>query len=440
MVDCSTKVAEGLVEVLEQQVAEMTSHRPSSIAEMEVQIQGALWQLGKAWLSSWLSEMGKEQAAEIPCECGNRAEYVRMREGMILSLFGRVSFKRRYYLCPHCHKGQYALDAELGYESGKMTPQLVSIAGWVGAQLPFQRSAELLQVLCGLSLSENSVRQATQRVGETVEDEEKVWQEESLDIAALRERDLAPADDLPERLYGSLDGVQVPVGEEWRELKIGSWYLEQDTLRSKKPSATDLTYYCDIIEAKDFAALFWATGYRRWADRARELIFVADGAVWIWNLVTDYFPRAIQIVDWYHAVEYIAPIANAAFGEGSDQARAWRNQVRDDLWEGRFDQVLAAFQQWADHPQAGVAAQRAFTYYTNNRDRMRYPTFRAKGYRIGSGVAESACKQIGTQRLKVAGARWSESGARQTAKARAALLSNQWSNITSPLGAVALAA
>jgi hypothetical protein len=440
MVDCSTKVAEGLVEVLEQQVAELTSHRPSSIAEMETQVQEALWQLGKVWLSSWLNEMGKEQAAEIPCECGERAKYVRMREGVILSLFGRVSFKRRYYLCSHCHKGRYALDTELGYESGKMTPQLVSIAGWVGAQLPFQRSAELLQVLCGISLSENSVRQATQRIGEAVEAEEETWQEESLDIAALRERDLAPADDVPERLYGSLDGVQVPVGEEWRELKIGSWYTEQDTWRSQKPSATDLTYYCDITEARDFAALFWATGYRRWADQARELIFVADGAVWIWNLVTDYFPRAIQIVDWYHAVAYIAPIANAAFGEGSDQARAWRDQVRDDLWEGRFDQVLASFQQWADHPQAGPAAQQAFTYYTNNRERMRYPDFRAKGYRIGSGVAESACKQIGTQRLKVAGARWSESGARQTAKARAALLSNQWSSVTSSLGAVALAA
>jgi hypothetical protein len=71
---------------------------------------------------------------------------------------------------------------------------------------------------------------------------------------------------------------------------------------------------------------------------------------------------------------------------------------------------------------------------------MRYPDFRAQGYRIGSGTVESACKQIGTQRLKVAGARWSEEGARKTAKARAALLSGHWNQISARLGAVPLAA
>jgi len=440
MTNCNTEIAKVLFEKLEQQVTEMMSGDLDSIAAMEIQILGFIWELGRLWLSWRLNRMGEEQAAEVPCECGGKAKYVRMRGAMILSLFGRIPFKRRYYLCPDCHRGQYPLDAKLGYKPGQMTPQLLSIAGWVGAQLPFRRAAELLKATCGISLSENSVRKATQRIGEEVEHQEKDWQEESEDIAALRAQDLAPAEKAPERLYGSLDGVLVPVEKEWRELKIGSWYVEKAAPGASKPKAAEIGYYCNIGEAKKLGPLFWATGYRRWASRARELIFVADAAVWIWNLVSDYFPRAVQIVDWFHAVEYIAPIANAALGEGSDKARVWRDQVRDDLWEGRFDQVLAAFQQWVDHPQAGLAAQRAFTYYTNNRERMRYPYFRAKGYRIGSGVVESACKQIGTQRLKVAGARWSETGARRTAKARAALLSNQWTTVTSRLGAVALAA
>ena len=439
MTNCSTKVAKVLTAKLKEQVETVMDGEPQSISELEVQIQSALRDLGKMWLSELLHEMGKEQAVEVPCECGGSAKYVRMREAVIQGLFGRVSFQRRYYLCPDCHKGQHPLDAKLGYRPGQMTPQLLSIAGWVGAQLPFRRSAELLKATCGITLSENSVRKATQRIGEEVEQQESAWQEESQDIAALRDQDLASEKEVPERLYGSLDGVLVPVGEEWRELKIGSWYREKSEPKARS-AATDLTYYCDITEANAFAPLFWATGCKRWAHRAKELIFVADGAVWIWNLVSDYFPQAVQIVDWFHAVEYIAPIANAVFGEGSDKARAWRDQVCHDLWEGHFDQVLSAFQQWTDHPLAGAAARRAFTYYTNNRERMRYPSFRAKGYRIGSGVAESACKQIGAQRLKVAGARWSEIGACRTAKARAALLSNQWSQLIARFGAVPLTA
>ena len=83
-----------------------------------------------------------------------------------------------------------------------------------------------------------------------------------------------------------------------------------------------------------------------------------------------------------------------------------------------------------EHKQAGEAAKKAVTYFTNNRHRMNYAEYRAKGYQIGSGTVESGCKQIVTQRLKVAGAIWDLDNCIKTAKARAALLSNQWSAIT----------
>ena len=442
MRDCSTKVAEGLVERLSDLVKETVGEgHPQGIGEMEVKVIQSMRQLSEAWLGIWLTALGTApMPPEIPCPCGEQAIYNRMREGVLLSGCGRVSFKRRYYLCPHCHEGRYPLDDALGYEPGQMTPQLTSVAGRVGAELPFRRGSKLLEELCGFTLSENSVREATQQMGQEVSKQEAVWKAESEDVAVLKARDHLPKERKPDRLYGSLDGIFVPVGKEWQELKIGSWYREGPRRDDKTPPAIDISYYCDIEKAGEFGELFWATGYRRWADQARELIFVADGAVWIWNLVTDYFPKAVQIVDWYHAIEYLAPIANAAFGENTAQSKAWQEQVKSDLWEGRFDQVLEAFQAWIDHPQAGPAAQRAFTYYSNNRHRMRYPEFVAKGYRIGSGTAESACKQIGTQRLKVAGARWSQEGARQTAKARASLLSGQWDQISARLGAIPLSA
>jgi hypothetical protein len=72
--------------------------------------------------------------------------------------------------------------------------------------------------------------------------------------------------------------------------------------------------------------------------------------------------------------------------------------------------------------KAPVACDAARRYFANNRTRLRYPKYRALGFQIGSGVMESACKQIGLLRLKLPGARWSKDGARKLAKARAAFL------------------
>jgi hypothetical protein len=73
--------------------------------------------------------------------------------------------------------------------------------------------------------------------------------------------------------------------------------------------------------------------------------------------------------------------------------------------------------------------QQAVTYYTNNRQRMDYPTYRKHGYQIGSGTIESAVKQIASQHMKVSGARWNVQSARLVAKARSTFLSGQWDRL-----------
>ena len=149
----------------------------------------------------------------------------------------------------------------------------------------------------------------------------------------------------------------------------------------------------------------WATGERHLADKAKELIFVCDGAAWIWKLVSHYFPDAIQIVDWYHACEYLTPIAEAVFPEQIAR-QEWIEQVKNWLWQGQLQKVVRTCQRFQRHKTAREVVQRAVTYYTNNQHRMNYAQFRAKGYWIGSGTVESACKQIAAARLKISGARW----------------------------------
>jgi len=160
-----------------------------------------------------------------------------------------------------------------------------------------------------------------------------------------------------------------------------------------------------------------------------ELIFVCDGAVWIWKLIERHFPHAVQIVDWYHASEYLPPIAEAAFGHDTPEYHAWLDQARSQLWEGQIDALIHDCQLLASIPLAAKAVYDAASYFTNNQKRMDYARFRQQGYFIGSGTVESAGKQIAGLRLKRAGARWTETGAVATAKARAAWLSDQWDDL-----------
>jgi hypothetical protein len=416
----------------------MSNQQPRSLSEMERNIRDMLLDLGQFLLGAWLSMQEERYPAEsIPCSCGGQAKYRFRREGVLFTILGVIKYQRAYYLCPTCHTGRYPLDDKLGLRPGEMSAELESLTAMTGAQLPFGQSSDLFESLTLIPVSDQSIAKATRAMGEEVQAQEKDWIEQSQDFAWLQEQERVA--ERPDRLYGALDAAKVHVrGDKehpWRDLKAGAWF----TTTAKPPQtpdddweihATDITYYCDVMEAQQFGGLVWATGCQHRAQLARELIFLGDGADWIWRLVSNHYPEAIQIVDWFHATEYIAPVAQAAFTDET-RAEAWNQQVRTDLWNGELDAVIDAFRHFTDHKRAGEVAQKAVTYFTNNRQRMRYPEFRAKGYQIGSGTIESGCKQIVKQRLKVAGAIWNLDNCIKSAKARTALLSGLWQTLTS---------
>ena len=76
-------------------------------------------------------------------------------------------------------------------------------------------------------------------------------------------------------------------------------------------------------EADEFGKLMWGTGCAVKADVVPEVVFVCDGAVWIWNLLKLHYPHAMQIVDWYHAADRLKRVAQAAFPALSDRRLGW---------------------------------------------------------------------------------------------------------------------
>lgn len=450
--DFSTEATTGMAEIIVSEL-ERLGIATQNMNELENGIREMLQMVGAAALGQVLERRDEQQntAGKRPCGCGGEQGYLFRRSVVVVSVFGRVSYKRRYYHCPSCQRGQSPLDQQVGVEPGQVTPGLAELLALAGVEVAFEEAARLVERFLLVRVSDNTVRKETERFGALQQAREACWEEQSQDLEWLQKRSRQPGPQ-PGRLYGSLDGVMVPLQREWRELKNLTWYRVEPVRSFQKRrhhasqvgeqnhlQAQDIHYYCDIQTAQDFDRLFWATAYRHHADLYEELVFVCDGAAWIWNLIERHFPHAVQIVDWYHASEYLPPIAEAVFGRGTAEYDAWLEQARRFLWEGQIDDLIHDCRLLANGPPAD-AVQTAVTYFTNNQHRMDYAHFRQQGYFIGSGTVESAGKQIAGMRLKRSGARWTEAGAVQTAKARAAWLSGAWQALASDRAALPLAA
>jgi hypothetical protein len=431
------------------------------IADIEMEVREILREVGQSAVEYYLENADREVGSEIECKCGGKLKYQRRRTATIWSVFGKMSYERAYYAGCVCGKGCAVIDERYGIEPGKVTAGLAQLLALSGIDKSFEEGQEWLKSFLLFEVSENTIRSETQVLGELQRKMEDEWIKEMQNEAALQKREQLVVEQVSDRLYGSIDAAKVrieprakqgekeEVKEDWRDMKIVCWYEgelvpnRQRSVRQKEKVQREGTvfraknkhYSCDIAEAEQFGKLLWASGCSVFADRVQELVFVCDGATWIWKLVSHYYPNAIQIVDWYHAEERLEQIAEEAFSN-LEERQPWLEKIIEALWHGNVEVVMEACQSLS---KTSSLAKQALTYFSNNMDRMRYAQFRAAGYLIGSGVIESGCKQIVSRRLKLPGAQWNLDGAILTAKARCVWLSGHWQDLVSKRSLLPLA-
>jgi hypothetical protein len=163
----------------------------------------------------------------------------------------------------------------------------------------------------------------------------------------------------------------------------------------------------------------------------RVVVVLGDGAEWIWRQARCQVGRAgvvvVEILDFYHVCEHLSTVASAVFGPGSVRAQDWLAQQRHALRHQGARPVRRALSKL--HPPTPTAAEvvrKARGYFRTHAARMRYPTFRARQFPIGSGAIESCAKNLIQQRQTQAGMRWSAAGAQALASLRALHRSGRW--------------
>ena len=356
----------------------------------------------------------------IACGCGGRARYAGRRPKAFTTALGEMTLTRAYYHCSACARGCCPRDRDLGIEGTSLSPAVTRMTGQAAALVSFAESSELLLELAGITLDAKGVERTAEALGREIAQDERDVVEEGSPSAPV--------------MYLGMDGTGVPLraaelrgragkqpdgSARTREVKLVTLWTAEGCDEAGIPvrDAGSVTYSAAIESAASldtdeapsaFALRVDREARRRGFDGIPHQVVLGDGARWIWNLAGELFPGAVEIVDLFHAKEHLSDVAKAIYGADSDLGRLWAHQRHDELDEGRFGDLLDALR---IHAGATVEARRCLDYVTTNRDRMRYPEFRAQGLSVSTGVVEAGCKvAIGT-RLKRAGMHWTLAGA-----------------------------
>ncbi len=375
-------------------------------------------------------------APSLACvACQKPARYAGRRDKTFETVLGEMTLGRAYYHCEACGSGFCPRDRDLGLVGTSLSPAVTRMVGLVGAMVSFVEGSELMRELAGVAVDAKRVERTAEALGAEIADDERCVVE--------------PAPPSAPTLYLGMDGTGVPMrvselvgragkqpdgSAKTREVKLCTvWTAEarddegtavRDQGSVSYSAAIESAASCDTDDTpSEFAQRADREARRRGFDQAARRVVLGDGAIWIWNLADEQFPGATQIVDLFHAKGHVWDVARAIYGAGSDLGEQWAKQRRDELDEGNIDAVLAALRV---HVAANDEARKCLDYVTRNRERMRYPEFRAAGFCTSTGVVEAGCKlAIGT-RCKRAGMHWTVAGADAIIALRCSKLSGRF--------------
>jgi hypothetical protein len=393
---------------------------------IETRVRSAMHQAGAAALSQLLQfDAPPEDQRSLPCACGQQAHYRELRPKKILTAVGEVTMLRPYYLCPHCHEGQFPTDAELDIENTEFSPGVRRMHALVGQQAPFEQGREQMKVLAGLEVTTKAVERVSEAIGEDLAAREQ----KEIQRAVQLDLPLVLGEPVP-ILYVQMDGTGVPVvnketegrkgkregqAAHTREAKLGCVFTQTTWDEQGYPIRDpDSTTYTGAIEtAEEFGRRLYVEAWKRGWSRAQEKVVIGDGAEWIWNLAQEHFPSAIQIVDLYHARQHLWELVRKLHPTDEKRQKAWMKKHQERLLDqGKIETLVESLRTIpVGDAELAEKIRTETEYFERNAARMRYPQFRQQHLFVGSGVVEAGCKTVIGSRLKRSGMFWTVRGA-----------------------------
>jgi hypothetical protein len=394
------------------------------LESVEMLVRSAMHQVGASALTELLRFPEPDQRA-IPCACGQQARYRELRDKPILTAVGKVAVSRPYYLCPHCHQGQFPADQQLDIVDTGFSPGVRRMQALVGQDAPFDHGREQMKQLAGLEVTTKSVERVSESIGADIARREQ----EQIDRAVQLELPMILGEPVP-ILYVQMDGTGLPVVKKetagrkgkldglpahTREAKLGCVFTQTQSdpegFPIRDPNST--SYTGAIETAEQFGKRLYVEAWKRGWSRAKKKVVIGDGAEWIWNIAKDHFPGAVQIVDLFHARQHLWELARLLFANDTKRRNQWIG-LHQKRWldQGKIAKLVASLRSIeTEDPDLANKIRNEADYFATNSARMNYPKFRKQHLFVGSGVIEAGRKTVIGHRLKQSGMFWTVAGA-----------------------------
>ena len=414
-------------------------------------IQQSLAAAGKAAFKMFLE--AKEEPKGIIVVNGETYRFKRFSNKSITCLWGKVDMPRKLFQNASDTKTHAPLDAAWGMMDEHLTMEVREAVNFACVFATPEEAALLFDKTTMFHLHPTVMKRALKRVEACV-----APHREEVD-RRIREHEVAREG--ARILVASMDGVNVLLNEKgkkrgrpaerpkdgedtekptaYKNAMVGSISFYGEVKEGKKcPERLDCRYVSHMPEAgaatfkEKFEAELAADLACCPADVKKVLLCDAARPLWNYAEGNEFFDDFEKLIDYWHAVEHLSLAAEALFGKGTHEAKAWYGKYAKKLKEedNGAQSVLRSMDYHAQTRKLTAARRKDLatqrTFFKRNKAKMTYADFRRRGLPIGSGPVEAACKTLVKARLCRSGMRWSRAGGQRILDLRTYVKSNRW--------------
>ena len=315
------------------------------------------------------------------------------------------------------------LDDELELLPGNLAPRQQEHLVHLACFMPFDKVAEMMEELLSVQTTEETVRRLTEQAGSWME----AWQTAEVEVEDLseseRERPL-------QRCVFSSDGAMVSlVHKQWAEVRtvaIGEPQEKRTASGEIEIHVGKLSYFSRLADAATFTRLAGVEMRRRRVREAKKASAIMDGADWCQMFTDKHRPDAVRILDFPHGGEHINDLLEA-LEKAKVHFPPHTLERCLHILKHRGPRPLLRMADWIPSDLAGQKGVYEHLDYLRKREAlMQYPQFQRDGWPIGSGMVESANKNVVEARLKGTGMHWERKNVNPMLTLRNAVCNGRW--------------
>jgi len=315
------------------------------------------------------------------------------------------------------------LDEELGLLPGNLAPRQQEHLVHLACFMPFNKAAEMLEAILSVQTNEETARRRTEHMGACMQAAQTADVEGTCSHEANKEQ-------APHRCVISSDGAMVSlIQKQWAEVRtlaIGEPQEKRNAQQEREIHVGNLSYFSRLADASSFIELAEVEMRRRQVREAKQVCAVTDGADWCQSLTERYRPDAVRILDFPHAAEHVSLLLEG-FEKGNVPFPPQMLERCLHILKHRGPRSLLRLADRHVRPSTQQEGESCHLGYLRKREAlMQYPSFRQQGWPLGSGMVESANKNVVEARLKGTGMHWAHTHVNPMLALRNAVCNDRW--------------